>query len=203
MKRFALAATLVASLLGTDAAATTVHPTEFNRILTEGRRTATVDGADISGNAAVAGNGNVNLFNAGDLNTGDNVLLAGRVVGSGQDAWEFTNASGFLDLEVLNFASSSRKGTSIFGGSFDLFVDGVRRQFTGFGGSAGDNFSGQFSQLRLDNSTVRIVARAQGGASDYDLSLSLIAVPLPASGLLLIAGLAGAGTIARRRRNAR
>ncbi len=205
MKLFALPATLLAVVAATSVGASTINPADYTTVLTEESREFTIGGADISGNAAIAGNGDIDRFRAPDLNGGDSTLLSGRAFTDDQDRWIFRNVTGLFTVDLLDIAGSSLLPRGEFSTRFVIRVDGNRVARQDF---LGDPTSGEaldalpqtlFSQV-LNDARVVIVARDRGGASDYDLGVTLASVPLPASSLLLLGGLAGLGAMSRRKR---
>ncbi|MEL6476868.1 MAG: VPLPA-CTERM sorting domain-containing protein [Pseudomonadota bacterium] len=191
------------------AQAATIDPADFDLITSEGQRTATVDGADVSGLAVVVGNPDNDSAELGSLRANDDILTIGRVVemrtptAPFTDEYTFASARGQVDVNVINFAESSRGGVSPFTGLFELLVDDTLvESFEITSSSLVENTA--FSTLTfVNNQKVTIRVSALEGISDYDIGVSgSFAVPLPASLPLFLGGLAGLAVVARRRKSA-
>ncbi len=180
------------------ATAVTVDPNDFDSIFTEGQRTETVNGADVSGNAAVSGNGDVGTVDIPDLS--GNTLIVGRVT-NGSDNYTSASVTGLATITVLNYAEAVRAGASPFSAVFEFFAGGVSQgstTLTSNGVPFSDVTVGSFNYT---GESFGLTVNGQQGASDYDVSISIAAVPLPAAGLMLLGALGGLG-VARRRKNA-
>lgn len=206
----AAAALLILPLASTHAA--TIDPTDFDLIITEGKRTQTLDGADVSGLAWNSRNSDVKSLDIGTLNAGDDVLLVGSVGAGGADVYFSTSATGTIEVSIVNFAQSpfDFSESNAFGSRFDLST----------GQNGGSELTlvsrldvfGQGSEL-VENQTLAPVISAGEMVSlrilgltaftDFDVRISVLpdavvaiggpllssvsAVPLPA-GLPLMAG---------------
>lgn len=192
-----------------QATAATVVPGDFDRIFTEGKRTSTVDGANVSGHAARNNNGDVGLFDIGGIAAGEAILLVGRVVRAGSDRFVAGNVSGLIDIAVVNYAESSRKGLSPFKAAFELRIDGALTQTVVLEGQSADILDGVFTPFVVNNQTVEFRVRSQLGRSDYDAAIfSRVAsgpnaVPAPAALPLLLSAFAGLAVLGARRRKRR
>jgi hypothetical protein len=199
MNRFAFATGLAVALAtALPATAATIDPTDFDLILTESNRTATIDGADISGNEALPGNSNISTFSIG-LDAPVDVLLAGKVGNGGRDRWESRLVTGELTVDVLNFTTSRNNNTDPFSTTFDILVNGTVVQSHTLSGTNNDLLSASFSPIVLDGDNLQLRVQSVDGRTSYDIGVSLQPVPLAASfPLLLTAG--GALVVARRRK---
>ncbi|MEQ8748324.1 MAG: hypothetical protein RIC52_00990, partial [Amphiplicatus sp.] len=85
MSRMVIAAAMAAFATGASIAAdaATIDPSDFDRKFTEGKRTATLDGADLTGFGWNAANNDVKTLDVGALAPGDDLLLVGRVGAGG------------------------------------------------------------------------------------------------------------------------
>ena len=200
MKRLTLAAGLAAALCtALPAAASTIDPSDFETIFTEGGRTTTIDGADISGNAAVAGNKNIGRFDFGRFEGPSQALFSGRVGNTGRDQWESRGVSGWLTFDVLNFTARKSNNTDPFSAKFMVFVNGKVVDEVTFSGTNTDLFSTTFAPILLDNADLRLRVKSLSGKSAYDISANIQPIALSSSlPLLLTAG--GALTWAARRK---
>lgn len=204
--------TALAAAPALPAAAATVDPGAFDRIFTEGKRTLTVDGADVFGHAAVSGNGDVAVFDMGPLSVGDDVLAVGRVVAGGSDSFAATPANGLVTVSVLNFAESSRDGESPFSALFKLFVGGALVETLDLGDSFPNVVENvAFGPVLTGGEEISLLIEAVSGVADYDVAFSSVAppqspiatAPAPAGLPLLFGGLAVLGMAACRKRTAR
>lgn len=194
-----VAAALLATLsLSAPTGATTIDPTNFDMILTEGRRITTVDGADVSGNAATPGNGDIVSHTVTSVPEDSSTLLVGRLIAAGGDSWFFNNVTGHLSLDVLNYTEAFNAGLDPFNAEFKLFVNGTQVERLRLFGDPGQSFAASFSVRRLTGDDVELRISSTEGASDYDINFSVTSVPLPASAALLILGIAGLGALKRR-----
>jgi len=204
--------TALATAQALPAAAVTVDPGVFDRIFTEGKRTLTVDGADVAGHAALSGNGDVDDFDMGALSAGDDVLAVGRIVAGGSDAFTAAPASGRATVSILNFAESARDGESPFRALFKLFVGGALVETL----DLGDSFPGvvenmSFGPVLTDGEELTLLIEAISGVADYDVAFSSVAppqtpiatAPAPAGLPLLFGGMAVFGMAACRKRSGR
>lgn len=204
MKRFTLTAVAFAALTATSAGAVTITPADYDAIFTEDGRTATVDGADISGNEATVtsftiGGVTFDSIELGALSGDNEVLLAGRALANNFDIWEFSGVTGEFSVDLLNIAGSSAASRGPFETRFTVTANGVTAgtfdiNDTQLGQLPSSIFFGE-----LEDASVVIVAQSISGATDYDLKVTLAAVPLPASALLLVGGVAGLGAMKRRK----
>lgn len=102
--------------------AATIDPTDFDLIITEGKRVQTLDGADVSNLAWNSRNSDVKSLDIGPLNAGDDVLLVGGVGAGGADVYFTTSVTGIVEVSIVNFAQSPLDfdENAAFGGQFDL-----------------------------------------------------------------------------------
>lgn len=204
MKLFAASTVLLAALAATSAGAVTITPGDTDITLTEDNRVFAFDGTDISSSAAETGNIDIDRFRVRGLGDDQTALLAGRLDGSGtdrdRDRWVFRNVSGLFTVDLLNLQGSTAIARSAFDARFIVRVDGTNIVNSRFLGPIGATSSASLFEQTLSDSTVVIVARNLNGAADYDLGVALTSVPLPASSLLLLGGVAGLGAVARRKR---
>lgn len=198
--KYAIAAAAIAAFAPSFAAtAATIDPAAFDLVLTESKRTTSVDGVDLTGSAWADGNRDIKTFDIGGLDVGDDVLLVGRV-GSPYDDVFFTSVSGgAINIEVINFVQFAGTATpeSAFGASFQLSVNGALVQQLDLNG-VGDELIENQSLVPVlaagDQVTLRILGLL--GVSDYDVGISIsagaggvggdlgsivAAVPLPAT----------------------
>lgn len=200
MKRFALPAVILTALAATSVGASTISPSDFGTILTEDGRDFTIDGASIAGNAAETGNPDIETVRINGFSAGDTALLSGRTLEDDKDRWVFNNISGLFTVDLLNIAGSTAAPRGPFSTRFDIRVDGNRVDREDFSTTTLGALPQSLFELELTDAHVVIVALDRGGPSDYDLGVGLTAVPLPASSLLLLGGLAGFGAMSRRKR---
>ena len=185
-----------------SAQAATINPGDFDDIFTEGQRTQTVDGTDVSG-FTVAGFPDVTTFDVGSIDVDDSLLIVGRGVENQlglNDEFTSDSVSGVFTANIINFAESSRNGVSPFTGLFELFVDGSLVETIQISSSTlVENVA--FTSITLNDASVLFRTTVTDGIADYDLSFSSVAaVPLPASLPLALAGLLGLGYVGMRRR---
>lgn len=185
MKNLLLAAIAGAALMGGAANAATVFATNAT-IVKDGPR-GTADNRNVIGNALGSTMGDFFELGLGaivDFTFGQNFTGPGNVV-------EVT----------FNTVSNHPESADIFlgsGGTFTKLTSISNVQAQGPSGASFD-FAGVFDTLRLVDTTAR---RGQStGGFDVDV-ISVAAVPLPASGLLLLAGMGGLGALRRRRKAA-
>jgi len=116
----AAAALIILPLASSHAA--TINPNDFDLIITEGKRTQTLDGVDVSGFAWNSRNSDVKSLDIGTLNAGDDVLLVGGVGAGGADVFFSTSATGTVEVSIVNFAQAALdfSETNAFGSRFDL-----------------------------------------------------------------------------------
>lgn len=212
MKSQLLKAVLLAGLplLGASAAnAITIHPEGYYQIYTEGKRATTLDGADVSGFAALRRNRDVDLFNIGRLRQGQSALLAGRVAGTGRDSFVSRRVTGQVGVNVLNFGQSTRKGRGPFQGLVEVLVGGAVVDSVTLNGTDSEIQSYSFVPVTANDEDVELRVTSATGASDYDIELvvsdaqrSPSPVPLPAGAPLVLIGL-GALAFAGYRRKER
>ena len=218
----AIASTMVV-LPALSAGAATITPADFTRILTEGRRTQTIDGADVSGHAALPDNGDVKSFSRsldiGEIAPGDRLLLVGAVTAGGADEYFSEGVSGVVQFDVINFAASDRASDTPFNALFMVFLDGVLTETLDLGGAGADLIENQsFGSVAANNQRVGFRVYGTEGASAFDVGLSvtelpffssfgldqplerLSTVPLPLSLPLLLGGLAALGLAGRTRK---
>lgn len=200
MKLFASAAAIAVTCAATSLGAVTVDPTNFDRIYTEDGRTQTVSGSAITGNAAVTGNVDVDRFRVADISEGQSYLLSGRALDDDRDRWVFRNVTGILDIDILAITRSTGAPRGGFNTRFNVVVDGTRVEQQRMVGALGEELNASFLPITVNDAQVVIVARDRGGASDYDLSVSLTAVPVPGAVLLMLTGLAGLSAASRKKR---
>lgn len=201
-----ITAAALATVAATAGHAATIDPASFDNIITEGKRTTTVDGADVSGNAGPRNNGDVGM--AFDMGVVTNTLLVGRLKGTatsaevGIDGFAAQNVSGLATVSILNYAISDRDGEAPYGSTFQLLVDGaVRESITLTGATSAVSFMNEmFATVRLYGEELAVRVNSIEGASDYDISVNVAPVPLPAGGLLLLGGLGGAAALRRRKK---
>jgi hypothetical protein len=198
-----MAAASVALLAATAGHSATINPADYDDIYTEGKRVATVDGANVAGNDAVAGNGDVTNFGLGALAA--DTLLVGRVVNTGVDEWLGSGLTGTFGVNIINYAISSRNGGSPFEALFEVLINGtVASSVNLLGSSATAMFMNQsLGSFALAGDDVEVRITSAQGASDYDIELTfdpVAAVPVPAAGLLLLTALGGAGVMRRRKK---
>lgn len=168
---------------------------------TEGKRTETIGGVDVSGYAALSGNGDIDSFDVGTAVQGDSAMVIGRVAGVGNsDAWTSSSVTGTMSLSIDAYAESSRAGVSPFSAMFELIVDGTSVETITLSGTSADTLTATFADLKITGDSVEILITSLAGRSDYDLSASISAVPLPATAAFLLAGLAGLGVAGRRKK---
>ncbi|MEM6941827.1 MAG: VPLPA-CTERM sorting domain-containing protein [Pseudomonadota bacterium] len=187
-------AALGAVLTAGAASAVTVDPADFDSVFTEGLRTATTSGEAAVGSEAVPGNGDIDTFDIPGL-AGD-TLLVGRVEDA-TDTYTSGSVTGFATITVLNYAQAVRDGISPFSAVFSVFA-GSTEVGSGTFGSAGPT-SGVVAASQFNGDPFRLVVDGQSGAADYDVSISIASVPLPAAGLMLIGALGGLGMMRRRK----
>ncbi|MEM1162000.1 MAG: hypothetical protein AAGJ28_13785 [Pseudomonadota bacterium] len=210
MKKFVIAALATAPIAfgSMVSQAATIDPNDFDTVISEATRTATVDGTDVSGVVNVIGNPDIISENVGSLRANDDVLLLGRIVEmrtptSGfADEWTFSTGTASVEVSVINFAESTRFGVSPFTGLFELLIDDVLVDSFELTGSDPDvlmnNSFATIDFVKDSDLTVRITAVE--GRSDYDIAVNAsFAVPLPATLPLFLGGLLGLAYVARRR----
>lgn len=202
MKCLKIAAGLAVALCtALPAVASTINPADYELIYTEGRRTTTIDGANISGNAARANNRGIGRFNIGALAGPMDVLLAGKVARTGRDQWESRNVSGWLSFDVLNYTATRSNNTDPFSARFDVIVNGTVAQSVTLSGSHTALLSTSLSPILLDEADVRLRVKSISGRSSYDISASIQPIPVAASFPLLLS--AGGALVWAGRRKAR
>ena len=215
----AAAALIILPLASSQAA--TIDPTDFDLIITEGKRTQTLDGADVSGVAWNNRNSDVKSLDIGRLGAGDTVLLIGGVGAGGADVYFATSVTGIVEVSILNFAQSPMffSEANAFGAQFDLSTKATLEDSLTLV-SRLDVF-GQGSDLVENQSLAPVVGAGEiislrilglVGVTDFDIQINVrpefvqlsafsnvSAVPLPA-GLPLMAGaLAMVGLVNLRR----
>lgn len=221
MQKFITAAAVaaIAFLPLSAATAATIDPSDFDLIFTEGKRTTTIDGADVSGHAWNDRNSDIKSFDLGELNTKDDVLLVGWLGAGGADVYFSTSTTGRVEVSVINFAQSDYAfdDEAAFGARFELSVNDALVSHLELAGVGGDLIENQ-SLLPTTANDDRISLRILGldAYTDFDIAIrvrsenaaaqvaSVIGtVPLPA-GLPLMAGaLAMIGMASLRRGRAR
>ena len=179
--------------------ASTIHPSNVDTIFTEGGRTTTIDGADISGNAVASGNSDIQRHYIDGSPDTSSYLLSGQLDDSDMDRWIFRGFTGIFDFTLINYAASAANSGSTFSGLFSMTIDGINVGSVSLGGTSGQTVSNPFGTFDLDNANILIEARGVSGTSNYDLSVEIATAPLPTSGLLLGAGLFSVGAVMRRR----
>lgn len=196
IKTIVLSASFALFAVGAAHAAT-ITPSDYNTILTEGKRTATIDGAGVDGNAALDANGDIDVFNLGVL--ASETLLIGRVTNSGLDEYFSATVNGDVKVTLLNYGESSRGGQSPFGSVFEFLVNDVVTETTTLTGSTlFENIN--LGSFRALGNKIGVRITSTSGASDYDIGISVSPVPLPAAGLLLLVGIGGLAAIRRRKK---
>ena len=172
-------------MLGLSVPASAVTTT----VWTEGKRTTTASGTP--GQAAVAGNRDVQRFDAGTAPAGGFVFV-GRALGAGFDRWIFDTRQMFA-LNVDWFAPSSRNGGPNIGGTLELRNLGAGNALVS-STSLANQVTANFGPGRYSLT----VQSSRPNAFDYDVRLTT--VPVPAALGLMLTGLAMMGFVAHRRR---
>jgi hypothetical protein len=197
-----IAASLTLFSFGTAQAAT-ITPSDFDKILTEGKRETTVDGADVSGNAAVSGNGDVGVFDLGPLPS--STLLVGRLGGTGEDEFFSDNVTGYVSISILNYAVATRDPVAPFEAEFELLVNNVVESSTVLAGATvGATFENIFlGDFMATDDLISLRFTSRSGSSHFDIAVNfddaISIVPLPATALLLLSGLVGVAGVSRRK----
>lgn len=202
MKTILTTTAVIVAMGSVPALATTITPGDYSQVFTESDRVSTVDGADVSGNELLAGNADVATETLPALTENNSFLVSG-VVSDGSDAldrFELQNVTGSLELSLLNLAGSLSAPRGSFAAGVDVFVNGTSVQSVFLGGSSGSLLTANIATISLFNDDVAIEVSALIGASDYDLSMNLTQVPLPANAVLLMAGLFGLRGLRKRQK---
>ena len=220
-KTFAAAVAALVAFPVVTASAASINPADFDIIITEGKRTATVDGADVSGNAWNSRNSDVKTMDIGPIGFGDDILLVGGVGAGGADVFFASDVTGQVDVNVINLAEASRSiGEDIqFGARFDLFLNGALVETMDlFGNGAEIVDNNAFASVFTAGDEVRLRILGLAEVIDFDIGLSVAnpflsqrqalqqvnAVPTPAAlplmfGALAFMGMAGLRRSAKRR----
>lgn len=158
--------------------AVAIDPGDFNRILTEGFRTATVDGADVAGNAALPGNNDILSFSrsldVGPFDPHAKVLLVGGVTAGGADEIFGARVSGIVDFSVLNFTATDPNVGGAFATDFYVLIDGEVAQEFRLSGTDDQLIENRaFSSLTLDNQKLGVRVFGRIANADYDVAFSI------------------------------
>lgn len=196
--RFAALAALGLICLAGTSMASTIHPNNVDSIFTEGGRTTTIGGDDISGNAVASGNPDINRHFIDASPDTDSYLLSGQLDASDMDRWIFRGISGLFSVNLLDYAGSASNGGASFSGDFTVSIDGLVVGSLSLGGTSGQSVSNPFGSFNVDDANILIQATGTSGTSNYDIAVNIATAPLPTSGLLLGAGLFGVGAWMRR-----
>lgn len=211
-----LLATVAVMLAHAGAGAVTIDPTDFDVILTENGRTTTIDGADVSGHAAIAGNGDIRLLKFPNMRPGQKALFVGSVTSGGGDRFFNRHVTGLLEASVLNFAARDDNGGGAFSTLFKMFIGGVLMQTLDLSGDGDDLVeNATFTSMQLDNQHVELMAHGTGGITLFDMMIGIapaaeapiqllappqnvVATPIPL-GLPLMASVLAGGWMLQRR----
>lgn len=187
MRKFliAAAATAAIALPAFSAGAVSIDPADYDRILTEGYRTTTVDGADVSGHGAIAGNTDILSFSRGlDIGpvvVGEDILFIGNVSDGGADDIFVENVTGILTVDILNFTARTPQAGVGFAADFSLHVDDVLVETISLSGTGSDLIENRsFGPLLLTDQKFMLRAYGMAGWANYDIALALGPAPQPA-----------------------
>lgn len=125
----------------------------------------------------------------GVSNASDDFGRGGEIDGRYQDDWltfTFTNAVRLISLTLANF-----NGNAPYGDNAYIEVNGVETQISNYFHSFGDVVANSFTVRARDDDDEFLA-----------YSFTVAPIPLPASSLLLLGGLAGFAAIRRRQRKA-
>ena len=151
----------------------------------------------MSGNAAIAGNGDVGTVTNSGVGLGFG-LLVGTTLDENFDSFVFNNVTGVLNISILNYVRNGNSSTNRARTRFDLLIDGTRVDRINLSARDGDNDNGVFDTFNVDDATVELRIEGRRGEGDYDVAIYV--TPVPAGLPLFATGLLGLGILTRRRR---